>query len=57
MIVSLICFIAGTFFGMVMTALFVAAEDADRCDDCVRMREEIENERSNYEADKRPRKG
>ena len=33
MILSFICFIAGTFFGMVMTALFVAAEDADREDE------------------------
>ena len=42
MIMGLICFIAGTFFGMVMTAVACAAGDAERCDECVRMREEIE---------------
>ena len=44
MIVKFICFMAGAFIGMITTALAVAAGDADRCDECVRMREEIENE-------------
>ena len=44
MIVKLICFMAGAFIGMITTVLAVAAGDADRCDECVRMREELEND-------------
>ena len=44
MIVHLICFMVGAIFGLITAALAVAAGDADRCDECVRMREEMENE-------------
>ena len=44
MIVKFICFMAGAIIGMITTALAVAAGDADRCDECERMREEMENE-------------
>ena len=47
MVVNLICFIAGGFIGLLTMALAAAAGDADRCDECVRMREEMEREGDN----------
>ena len=47
MITNFICLMIGAFMGVITMAVAVAAGDADRCDECMRMREEIEHERSN----------
>lgn len=44
MMVNLICFIIGGLCGVVTMAVAVVAGDADRCEDCCRMREELERE-------------
>ena len=38
MILKFVCFLVGTFVGMLITSLAVIAEDADRCDECMRAR-------------------
>lgn len=44
MITNLLIFFAGAMIGMLTTALAAAAGDADRCSECLRMREEMERE-------------
>ena len=49
MITNFIIFIVGGILGVITTALAVVAGDAERCEDCMRMREELENERLDKE--------
>ena len=45
MITGIICFFIGGIFGVIATSLAVVAGDAERCEECMRMREEMERER------------
>ena len=42
MITNLLIFFAGAMIGLITMALAAAAGDAERCEDCLRMREELD---------------
>ena len=44
MITNLLIFFAGAMIGLITMALAAVAGDAERCEDCLRMREEIQRE-------------
>ena len=51
MITNILCLLVGGVLGVITTSIAVVAGDADKCAECMRMREEIERERSNSKAE------